>query len=508
MNKSILFATLTTCVTIMLHSHSSFARKIDSQKNREVLNLFEQISAIPRCSGNENKISQWLQQWSKNNGFATNTDKSGNLVIKIPASTGYENSPTIVIQGHLDMVCEKIPDSEHNFNTDPIRVIYDGEWLKADKTTLGADNGIGIALALSLAEDQSIPHPLLELLFTVDEEKGLTGANALEPGFISGKILLNIDSEEEGTFTIGCAGGKSTKIKLPISFAPLMGPYQTYELGISGLQGGHSGLDINKNRGNAIKVLANILASINQTAGIRLISITGGTAVNAIPRNTEATFSCTPDKIPLLKKLVPELEKPIKAEYTASERALSLTLSNMVNTGKAALIQEDSDKVIRLLNDLPNGVAEMSKKVKGLVETSNNLGIVNTKDNYLYITSNQRSSVMAKLDEITAQIEGIAAFAGASSESGNAYPAWQPDLNSPLLKRCKKVYKNIYKKNPTVEIIHAGLECGVIGAKYPDMDIISLGPTIKDPHSPEEKLHIPSVGRVLDFLAALLISYK
>ncbi len=479
------------------------------EKTIEILDIFQQINAIPRCSKHEEKISQWLKQWADDNGFKVRNDNAGNMVIKVPATIGYENTPGIVIQGHMDMVCEKTSDSDHDFSKDPIRFIYEGEWLKADKTSLGADNGIAIALGLALAKDKTVAHPPLELLFTVDEETGLTGANLLEPGFIKGNILLNIDSEDEGVFTVGCAGGKDTRITLPLKFSKISKNNEIYKLMGYGMRGGHSGIDIHKQRANANNILARTLNIANKSSEIRLISIKGGTAHNAIPRDAEAFVACDPSQFSSLQKIIEEFEQTVKKEYASTEISLAISLiqADTHAFDRSALTREDTSKVINLLLALPHGVARMSANMEGVVETSNNLATIEIKDKSLIVHTSQRSSVMSRLDEITSKIEAIAALSGANTKSVNEYPAWQPDMTSPLLKRCKKIYKNLFNKNPVVKTIHAGLECGVIGSKYQDMDMISLGPTIENPHSPDEKLYIPSISKVRDFLVALLKSY-
>jgi dipeptidase D len=508
---SLLATFFTTIVNAGLEIQMVENRNINlHQKTREILDIFMAVNLIPRCSGQEKKISQWLRQWVKDNGFDMRIDNRGNVVIKIPPSEEYKHAPIIVIQGHMDMVCEKAPDAKHDFSRDPIRFIYDGEWLKADKTTLGADNGIAIAMGLALAKDRTIAHPPLELLFTVGEEKGLIGANALEPGFIKGKILLNLDSEDEGVFIIGCAGGKETTIRLPVSTKPFPENYKIYQLKTEGMRGGHSGVDIHKHRANAVKILARALHRVNNISKIRLISITGGTVGNAIPREAEALFRCDPKQVSTLKEIISGLEQTVRREYSNTEKKLSITLSELDSAvpHTSGFVQQDSDKAIQLLLSLPHGVAEMSADVAGLVETSNNLAIIRTKDKILQIVTSQRSSVMSKLEEISGQIEAVAALAGATIENTEPYSGWQPNVQSPLLKRCKEVYKKQFNKDPEVKAVHAGLETGVIGSRFPNLDMISLGPTIRNPHSPDEKLFIPSIEKVWDFLIALLKSYK
>jgi dipeptidase D len=479
------------------------------EKTREVLDIFQKINTLPRCSRHEEKIALWLQQWGTDNGFNVRKDQVGNLVINVPATPGSEDRPAIVLQGHMDMVCEKTPDSDHDFSRDPIRFIYEGDWLKADKTTLGADNGIAIGIALSLAIDDTVDHPPLELLFTVDEETGLTGANQMEYNFIRGRILINIDSEDEGVFTVGCAGGEEIQIILPLSFSNIPSGPKFYELSAHGMRGGHSGIDIHKHRANANKILARALNVARNSVHIQLTSFRGGKAHNAIPREAEAVLTCNPSEFPLLQERIRKFEKTVRDEYALTEKTMMLSFSEK-NAGEfdgRVLTAEDTGRVLDLLLALPDGVANMSPEMKGLVETSNNLATVEIKDKWLTILSSQRSCLPSRLEEIASKIKAITALAGATAKSGNAYPPWQPELTSPLLKRCKQIYKQLLNRNPEVKIIHAGLECGIIGSKHQGMDMISLGPTIENPHSPDEKLFIPSIAPVRNFLAELLKSY-
>lgn len=477
-------------------------------KVREVLDIFKQISAIPRCSKHEEEISQWLQDWAKDHGLAVRNDRAGNVVIKVPATPGFEGRPGIVIQGHIDMVCEKTSDSDHDFSKDPIRLVYDGEWLKADQTTLGADNGIAIAMGLALAGDPAVAHPPLELLFTVDEETGLTGAGRLDPALVEGRILLNIDSEDEGILTIGCAGGRDTRITLPLTVTKYANGQRTYKLRAYGMRGGHSGVDIHKHRANANQILARALKKAKTAHDIRLLSVKGGSAHNAIPREAAAVLTCEQAHFPGLGKAVADFEQTVRSEFLATEPSLALSISpTEIEADESFMLTgEDTDNVINLLLALPHGVAGMSATIEGLVETSNNLATVEIRDGALHVHTSQRSSMMTRLDEITSKIAAVAALAGADTESGNGYPAWQPDKSSPLLTKCIQTYKKLFGREPAVEAIHAGLECGIIGSKYSDMDMISFGPTIENPHSPDERIHIPSIASVWDFLVELLKS--
>jgi dipeptidase D len=479
-------------------------------KTREILDYFKHINSFPRCSKKEDSISTWLQSWAAKNRLPIKKDEAGNLVFTLSASKGYEQAPGIVFQGHMDMVCEKTPESDHDFTKDAIQLVYDGDWLRAQETTLGADNGIAIAIGLALAADPGSAHPQIELLLTVDEESGLNGAKKLQSGFIKGKILLNLDSETEGVFTVGCAGGRDTRISCDLSFSNLPDNFQAYQLKAHGLQGGHSGIDIGKQRANANKILARALCRLFSLADIGLLSFKGGTVHNAIPRDATAIFGCEPAAVKPLEKAVYEFEQTVKAEYEAAEKTLALSMSR-VPTGKLdplALASGDAVKAINMILALPHGVAGMSSIFKDLVETSNNLATVEIKNNRLDILTSQRSSLMSRLDETTASIKATANLAGATAQTENQYPPWQPNMNSALLQRCQEIYQKLFEREPVIEIIHAGLECAVIGATYPGMDMISFGPTIHDPHSPSERLYIPSIRKVWDFLVALLASYR
>ena len=482
---------------------------INHQKTKLILDLFEEISAIPRCSKHEEKIGAFLLEWAGKHALEAKKDKVGNVLIKVPASAGYEKSGAVVIQGHMDMVCEKTADSPHDFSKDPIRFVYDGEWLKADHTTLGSDNGIALAMAMVLALDKEASHPPLELLFTVDEETGLTGANALEAGFIEGKILLNVDSEDEGVFTVGCAGGRDTHITLPLQYEDAPEGFVMARLKASGMNGGHSGINISDDRANAIRILDRALITIKSNFDLRLADISGGTAHNAIPRDAWADVFIPRDSFKAIEKIVADQEEIFKHEFKHTDPELKVALELQPETmGKRPLKVADGAKIFDLIIALPHGVAAMSTEIKGLVETSNNLASAKIANSTIEIVTSQRSSVESRLHALTLKIEAIGHLAGAEAVSGNGYPPWQPNMQSPLLARCKDVYRKLFGKEPHVEVIHAGLECGIIGDKNAGMDMISFGPTLKNPHAPDEKIHIGSIGKIWDFLVELLKSLK
>jgi len=480
------------------------------QHVKRVLDFFQQINEIPRCSKNEEKIVLWLRQWAEKNRFPVNVDAAGNMVISVAPSSGYEHSPGIVIQGHVDMVCEKSPDADHNFTRDPIRHVVKGDWLGADKTTLGADNGIAIALAMALATDDIVAHPQLELLFTVDEETGLNGAKLLEPGFVKGKVLLNIDSETEGEFTVGCAGGRHTHISRRLELTDLAEESQFFHLNVSGLLGGHSGIDIIKQRASANKILARTLHRLASVCDIQLVSVKGGTAHNAIARDADAIFACAAGNSAKLTRMVSETEGVVLIDYDTIESNLAINLSEAESAVRnmSALSVTETRAVINLLLSLPHGVMGLSTAFTDLVETSNNLATVEIRGDTLQILTSQRSLTGSRLDEISATIGATASLAGADTRCDSEYPPWTPNMQSALLEICKKAYHRLFDQEATVKSIHAGLECAIIGEKYDGMDMISLGPTIEDPHSPNERLFIPSIARVWDFMVGLLESYK
>ncbi|MDH4018343.1 MAG: aminoacyl-histidine dipeptidase [Xanthomonadales bacterium] len=481
---------------------------IEHEYTKKILNAFEQISQVPRPSKKEEKIVAWLLNWAAENGLETRTDEALNVLIKVPASAGFENSQTLVLQGHMDMVCEKAKGFSHDFDNDPIELIYtDDGWLTANQTTLGADNGIAIAMAMVAATDSRVDHPALELLFTTDEETGLTGATSLKPGFIQGKQLLNIDSEDEGVFTVGCAGGEDACIRLPFITDKRPEGYTGFKLVGGGMSGGHSGIDIIEERANAIKLLFRCIHQISVKTDVRISSVSGGTARNAIPRDAEAVLLIPASDAETAMACIEQLDKKLKSEYRKTDPNLSYSMTPVSGEFSAASANT-TRRTIDTIFSYPDGVTAMSKDIEGLVETSNNLATVKLEDDKLVILSNQRSSNMDSLALLCDRILSVARLAGAEGETNGGYPSWQPNMESRLLARCLDVFEARFGKKPVVEAIHAGLECGIIGSKYDGMDMISFGPTIKNPHSPDEKIDIESIGKTWDFMVALFESYK
>lgn len=472
-----------------------------------ILERFEQLSAVPRGTRYESGIRQWLQEWAERQGLAFRVDPVGNLLVRVPASPGYEGLPAIILQGHMDMVWQKTPDSLHDFTRDPIRVLRNGEWLSAEGTTLGADNGIAIALMMALAEQPGLPHPPLEFLLTVEEEQGAAGAKGIDPGMLSGRLLINLDSEEEGVFTIGCAGGWTLYITLPVAWAPAEAGWETLSLKVDGLRGGHSGADINSHRGNANKLLGRALACVEAEIPLRLAVLKGGTVRNAIPREAEAVFSIPPGKTAQCRELLRGFDMELKPEYSGTDDGLCFTLEE--SAAPASLVTSpDAQRMLQLLCALPNGTAEMSMIQPGLVETSNNIGVMELKEAGFYLVSNHRSQKASCLDEIMLRVDSIARLAGAHTLRNDRTAPWQPAPGSPLLAKCREVYEQEFGLPPKVESTHGGLECGLLNSRFEGLDSISMGPTILNPHSPDERLHIPSVERTWRFLAALLCSFR
>ncbi|UCH94299.1 MAG: aminoacyl-histidine dipeptidase [Candidatus Aminicenantes bacterium] len=483
---------------------------IEHKKTVEILKWFEEINKIPRCSKNEKQMGQWLMDWAKTNNFSARQDNAGNVVIKVPGSPGYENFAPVIIQGHQDMVCEKSPDSDHDFETDPIQLVYDGEWLKANKTTLGADNGIAIAMGLAAALDKELKYPPLELLFTVDEETGLTGAFALEPGFVEARRLLNIDSEQEGVFTVGCAGGEKSDHSLPLDYEAIPAGFVPLSIEAGGMAGGHSA-DIHHEKANALKALGRTLQAIHVQGAIefRLADLKGGTVDNAVPRSATAVIYAPKNSFPKITEVVSQLENILQLEFKNTDPGLKLDVSEGSKENYDGVVTlKSTEKVIQLILAVPHGIYAMSTEVEHFVETSNNFASSRLEDKQFKFVTSQRSPIESRLDDVGLHIASVVQLAGGTSVHRGRYPGWQANMESVLLKQCAAVYEKLFGKKPVVETTHGGLECGVIGSKYPGMDMISFGPTIKHPHTPEEKIHIGSIGRVWDFMAALLKELK
>jgi len=473
-----------------------------------ILNIFEELNKVPRQSEKEEKIHKWLVDWAADHGFNCDSDDSLNVNIKVPATAGYEKSDSLVIQGHMDMVCEKVEGSNHDFSKDPIKHVIEGDWLRADGTSLGADNGIAIAMALAASIDKEIEHPAFEILITTAEETGLYGANALQPGFVKGKILLNLDSEDEGVFTVGCAGGNDTLVHLPVEFEDISDDFELVQLTVTGLLGGHSGVDINTNRESSNVLITRLISDLRMEMEGHLVDVYGGTAHNSLARTSVAVIAVKNGETGKLESVIKSISDIFKIENSIVDTGLSVKTGKAEKSYSRMLTQESAIKAINLLLSIPHGVLRMSAAIEGLVQTSNNIAIIKLEEDNLFIHNSQRSSMMSDLNYASHRIEAAAQLAGANSEVIQKYPAWMPDMDSPLLKKCKDVYSATFGKEPVIEAIHAGLECGVVGSIYEGMDMISFGPNIQDCHSPDEKMQISSLGLVWEFMAALFKSFK
>jgi dipeptidase D len=477
---------------------------LEGLKPELVWKYFAEVSRIPRGSKNEAAVGRYVLSIAKKLGLAAKTDASGNIVVRKPASTDGRHTRSIALQGHLDMVCEKNKDTVHDFLKDPIELIRKDNLLMANGTTLGADNGIAVAAMLAIMEDRSIEHGPLELLFTVDEETGLTGASNLASDLLESRVLLNLDSEEEGELFVGCSGGKDTHATWKIVFDESPAKFAAVQIKVAGLRGGHSGLEIDKGRGNAIKIMNRALHALD-TLGARLVTIEGGNKHNAIPRECESVLMVPSQKVEEAKRLIGEVNAMVKAELSSVEPDLLVSLIVIASRKKWKVMKKgDQRKLLQTLSALPHGVIKMSADIPGLVETSTNLAVIKTAKTSVKVVTSQRSSVASELSEIAHTVSSIFGLGGASVESGDAYPGWKPNMGSAILQTAKSAYRSLYGKDPQVKAIHAGLECGIIGERIPGMDMVSFGPTLQGAHSPEERLYIDTVEKFWDFLLEIL----
>lgn len=465
----------------------------------EVWGIFDQILQIPRPSNHEEKIQDWAENFGKNLGLETTKDEVGNVIIRKPATPGMENRKGIILQGHLDMVPQKNSDKEHDFVTDPIEAYIDGEWVTANGTTLGADNGIGVSSALAVLASEQIKHGPLEVLLTATEETGMDGAMGLKAGVLQGDILINTDTEDEGTFSIGCAGGIDVTATFKNKTKKPDKKYTAFKLSVTGLKGGHSGVDIHLGRGNANKVFFRILKSASVKFGVKLAEIQGGSLRNAIPREAFGVVLVKPKKAGKLIEMVDELAETIKAELVNVDPGLMITLEP-TELPKSYMSGSLQKKLTNAVWAAPNDVVRMSDTMPGTVETSSNLAIVKSDKNKVTVSCLVRSfSESAKL-ALASRLESVFSMAGALVDITGSYPGWQPDVHSEILEVMKGLYEGQFGKQPELLAMHAGLECGILGATYTNWDMISIGPTIKYPHSPDEKVNIETVKKYWDFL--------
>lgn len=470
---------------------------------KNVWRIFYDLTQIPRPSKKEAEAVEYAKKFGENLGLKTIVDEVGNVIIKKPASQGFENRMGVVLQAHLDMVPQKNSDKVHDFEKDPIETLIDDGWVKANGTTLGADNGIGAAAALAVLESKDLEHGPLEVLLTIDEETGMTGAFELKPGLLDGKILLNLDSEDEGELYIGCAGGMNTSGNFNYEEEGTPAGYKAFRVEVKGLKGGHSGMDIKLGRANAIKVINRLLWEADNKLGMRISCFEGGSLRNAIPREAFATVVVPAGSSEEFENLVKEYSEIFVNEFKVSEPDLSFGAS-VCDVPEKLMAVEAQTRFLKMIYGIPHGVMRMSLDMPGDVETSTNMAIVKAEKGEASALCLIRSSVDSAKFSVGNMTEAVMKLAGAEVIHDGTYPGWKPDLDSPSLTTMKKVYNDKYGKIPEIKVIHAGLECGIIGDAYPGMDMISFGPTIRFPHSPDEKVNIETVGKFYDFLTETL----
>ena len=464
---------------------------------------FYNLCQVPHPSGKRKEVGEFVMEFGKALGLETLQDETGNVLIRKPAYPGMENHDGVILQAHLDMVPQKNNDTVFDFEKDAIRAYIDGEWVTADGTTLGADNGIGVAAAMAVLADKSLKHPPLEAFFTVDEETGMFGAFGLQPNFLQGKILLNMDSEDEGELYIGCAGGVDGNITFRYFETEVPEGDVAVKITLTGLNGGHSGLNINLQRANANKLMFRFLKEAVSNYEARLASIDGGNMRNAIPREAVAVVTVPAEGLEDLMDLVRDYETLFLTEYAGVEKTLSFT-AEQVALPSGLIPEEVQDDLINSIIACPNGMMRYIQDMPDVVETSNNLSIVKSDGEQITVACLTRSSVESRKEEVASMIESVFTMAGAKVEFSGSYPGWQPNLQSRILNTMSKVYKDMYGVTPKIMTVHAGLECGILGRNYPEMDMISFGPTMRFPHSPDEKVNIPTVAKFWDFLVATL----
>lgn len=472
---------------------------------KNVWNNFYALTQIPRPSGHTAKVAKYLVKFGKDLGLESFQDECGNVIIRKPATKGMENRKGIVLQAHMDMVPQKNNDKVHDFTKDPIQTrIVDDEWVYACGTTLGADDGLGVAAAMSVLESKTIKHGPVEALFTVDEETRMVGAKALKPDVLKGEILLNLDSETEGELYVGCAGGLDANVTFKYKKAPKPEGYKAYKVIVTGLRGGHSGMEINEGRGNANKVMARVLLPMVRDLKGKLISFNGGNMRNAIPREAEAVIAIPADKESAASKIVEETLATIKSELARIDPNVSITIAPAKGNFKNVIAGSTGAKLIKAIYACPNAVDRMSLEMDNLVDTSNNLAIVKTNEDTITVNTLLRGATDSLKEDLAEGVRAAFELAGAKVMFDGGYSGWSPNMDSPILKTMKAQYMKLYGKEPAVMAIHAGLECGIFGGAYPQWDMISCGPTLKSPHSPDERCYIPSVEKWWNFIVAAL----
>ncbi|CAM3029391.1 aminoacyl-histidine dipeptidase [Vibrio rarus] len=482
---------------------SQFLNQISQLSNNPIWPFFANICSIPHPSKHEQALSDHIVTWAKEQGLSVKADAAGNLFLKKPATAGMENKKGVVLQAHIDMVPQKNEDTDHDFTQDPIRPYIDGEWVTATGTTLGADNGIGMASCLAVLAAKDIEHGPIEVLLTIDEEAGMTGAFALQPGWLEGDILLNTDSEQEGEVYMGCAGGIDSSLDFAIVREAIPEGFVTKKLLLKGLKGGHSGCDIHTGRGNANKLMARFLANYAQQLELKLIDFNGGSLRNAIPREAAATVALPSHNLDKLQQLYTEFTTTLQQELAAIETTL-VTFIEQSDAPFDAFSQQSQQAFVAALNACPNGVIRMSDAIEGVVETSLNLGVITTEQDKVTVLCLIRSLIDSGRRQVESMLTSVATLSGASIEFSGAYPGWKPDADSEIMAVFRDMYQEVYGHKPNIMVIHAGLECGLFKKPYPNMDMVSFGPTIKFPHSPDEKVKIDTVDLYWEQMVNLL----
>lgn len=483
--------------------------KLRDLKSFEAFNFFREMNEIPRGSGNEKAVSNWLVKFAKERNLEVIQDGALNVIIKKPGTAGYENAPTVILQGHMDMVCEKNQGTVHDFEKDPIAFIVDGDFLKANGTTLGADNGIAVAFGLAILDSNEIQHPPIELLVTTEEETGMGGAMNLDPANLNGKMLINIDSEEEGTLLVSCSGGVRSKMSIPVNFEDAAEGYKTLAIRIRGLKGGHSGMEINKERGNSNKLMGRFLMDLNSVVDFKLASINGGAKMNAIPREADAIILVNEEDIAKVEEKVTQWGKVFANELQGIDPDLSLKAEKLEENVTRVFTQDCKTRVLRMLFLMPNGIRSMSMAIKDLVQSSTNTGVVTTTNDSVQFDSAVRSSVKSLKKAICDEMIVLTEMLDGTIEFESDYPEWQYNPNSQIRDTFEKVYEDMFGNKPHISAIHAGLECGLISDKFNgEIDQISFGPNIYDVHTPDEHISISSVDRMYGYLLGVLKEIK
>lgn len=475
---------------------------LEQLQPKEVFYYFEELSKIPHGSGNTKAISDYCVSFAKTHNLHYTQDNFHNVIIKKDATKGREQDPGVILQGHLDMVAVKESSSSHNFQTDPLKLKIDGDFLCAEGTSLGGDDGIAVAYALAVLASDTISHPFLEVILTTDEETGMEGASNIDLSEIKGKYLLNLDSEEEGILLASCAGGLRSDLKLPIRLEQTNGMH--YQISFQGLKGGHSGAEIHKERINAIKLGGRLLFDLKEAFDFSIFSMEGGEKDNAIPRNFSVSLLINPDASQAFEAFVKEREAVYQEEYAIADEAFCIQLIAFQEKEQDAFCMIDQEKVIFLLRNIPNGVQHMNLDIPGLVETSLNVGVLRIKDSVLELTASVRSSVKSRKEELSKQLKYIIEFLGGTYSTYGDYPEWEYNRVSDLRNLMQKVYIDLFKTEPQIQAIHAGLECGILLKKCPGIDAVSFGPNMYDIHTPQERLSISSTQRMWDYLVEIL----